>query len=134
MFRCTLKVVVQVTLLTFVIFFLRSKRQSMGYGSTWLERELSSLHHLIILLKLLTNWTCFCLQGFLAKRMCKSHSYLVHGAGKVLVQEVQPVLTWSSHVLNLCTVLPNNQPFNNQPIAILRELSVYFMPLFDKCD
>ena len=65
-----------------------------------------SLHHLIILLKLPTNWICFCLQGFFAEKTRKSQSYLALGAEKVLVQEVQLVLSWSSHVLNLCIGLP----------------------------
>ena len=57
----------------------RNKRQSTGYGSTWLEMKSLSLHHLIILLKLPTNWIWFCRQGFLAEN-------LAHGAGKILVQ------------------------------------------------
>ena len=128
MFRCTLKVVVQVTLWHLLFSFLctatistRSKRQSTGYGSTWLERKSLSLHHLIILLKLPTNWICFCLQGFLAEKTRKSQSYLANGAMKVLVQEVQPVLSWCSHVLNLFTMLPitNQYQFSENWLCIL---------------
>ena len=108
-----------------------SKQQSMGYGSTWLERKSLSLHHLIVLLKLPMIWICFCLQGFLAEKMCKSHSYLAHGARKVLVQEVQQssveVASWSNLKSLYCAS-------NNQPMAILWELIVYFIPLLGKCD
>ena len=63
------------------------------------------LHDLIILLKLPMKWICFCLQGFLSKKMPKSHSYLAFGAREVLLKEVQQVLSWCGHVLNLCTML-----------------------------
>ena len=41
-----------------------------------------------------------------AEKTHKNHSYFALEAGKVLVQEAQPVLSWSSHVSNICTVLP----------------------------
>ena len=106
-FRCTLKVVVQVTLLTFFFFFMYdndiNEKQTTEHG-LWkyvARKKLLSLHYLIILLMLPTNWICFCLQSFLAEKTGKSHPYLAHGAGKVLVEEVKPVLSWSSHVLKI---------------------------------
>ena len=74
------------------------------------------------LLMLPMNWICFCLQGFLAEEMRKSNSYLAHGAGKVLVQEVKPVRSWSSPVVKkFCTVLPitNQQQFSENRLRIL---------------
>ena len=96
-----IEVVVHVTLLTFVFSFswtmtilTRSRRQCMGYGRTWLERKYLLLHHLIILLKLPTNWICCYLKGFLSKKTRRSHSCLGLGAAEVLVQEVKSVLSW----------------------------------------
>ena len=108
-FRCAMKVVVQVTLWTFVIFILctptvltRSRRQSMGYGRTWLERN--RCHYIIWSFCSSYQW----IGSVFASKVSlpKSQSYLAHGAGNLLLEEVQPVLSWSSHVLNLCTVLP----------------------------
>ena len=71
---------------------------------------------------LLTNWICFCLQGFLAEKTRRSHSYLAHEAGKILVQGVKPVLSWSNHVFKyLCTVFPttNQEQISENWLRIL---------------
>ena len=101
--RCSLMVVVQVIIFTFVIFLFMydrniNKKQTTGNGlwkyvtGNGLWKSLS-WYHLIIFLKLPAKWICLSLQSFLAEKTRKSHSYLVHGIGKALVQEVQPVLS-----------------------------------------
>ena len=84
MFRCTLKVVVQVTLLTFAIFLFMYD-----------DGIIASFNHFAHVTNKMD--LCFCLQDFLVEKTQKSHSYLAHGSVKVLVQEVQQVLSWSSH-------------------------------------
>ena len=100
----------------------RSRRQCIGYRRTWLKRKLLLLHHLIILLKLLTEKICFSLQGFLSEKMRKINSYLTLENGKVLVQGVKPVPSWSSTELNLCIVLPitNRKQFSENVLCILQ--------------
>ena len=61
------------------------------------------------------------------KKMHKRHCYFALGSGKVSDLEVHPVLIWSSHVLNLCTALPLTSI--NQPLTILRDFILYFIPL-----
>ena len=108
MFKCASKVVLQFTLLTFAIAHIMcdddiSKADDIAWvmeGRDWKE--------IIIITSFdyFAQNTCFCLQGFLAKKKCKIHSCLALGAEKVLLMEVQTILSWSSHILNVCSVLP----------------------------
>ena len=106
LFRCTLKAVVHITLLTFIFLFMYDddikEKQTTVHG-LWKDlAEKKNCYYCIILSR---NWigSVFCLRDFLSKRMRKSHSYLELGTGRILVREVQPVL--NCQVLNLCTVL-----------------------------
>ena len=51
------------------------------------------------------------------------------GAGEVLFQEAQSVLSWSNNALSLYTVLATTNQYKKQAIAILREFIVYFISL-----
>ena len=119
----------------YFLFYVRRRYQREVDGKVWIMEVRGSKEIVIIALfnhfaHVTNELDLFLPPRFPCKKTRKSHSYLAHGAGKVLVQEVQPVLSWSSQIFK-------NLPYcvsNNQPIAILRELIVYFIPLSDKCD
>ena len=91
MFRWALKVVVQVIVwllllidICYFSFYVRGQYQREVDGWEWVMeghgwKKSLSLHYLIILLQLPTNWICFCPQGFLAEKTRKSLSYLELG-------------------------------------------------------
>ena len=112
MFRCALKVVVHITLLTFAFFvYERSWYRRKVDESAWAMEgrgwKRNCYHCIIWSFAQVTNkLDLFFLPSFpFHKKMHKRHCYLALGPGKVSDLEVHPVLIWSSHVLNLCTVL-----------------------------
>ena len=108
---------------------MRSKGQSTGYGCTWLERKSLSLQGFNHFFQVTNELDLFLPSRFPWQKDAQKPFLLGTWSREGFSPggTTSPQLEWPRIKSLYCAS-------NNQPIAILLELIVYFIPLFEKCD